>query len=105
MLLDVKLAQAQLLNAEVKLRLLELGLYPADYLHKEPDIDAMEAEIPAWGRIAVIEAFVETLVQGHPVTFGRDGFIIELSPDGTERVLGHLPARGTLSAGTKIKIT
>lgn len=97
------------------------GQAPVDLESRRARIDALESKIDvllrqqsegdedselrsAEGELATLQAFVETLMQGHPVTYGSDGQIIELSPDGTGRVVGHLPPQVSLSAGTKIKL-
>lgn len=73
----------------------EVQSYPnQDDLDKEEI--AIANEIQAFGPIAARKAIDEALASGSSVLIARNGFLVEIFPDGTEKTIKQLPPSHSL---------
>jgi hypothetical protein len=68
---------------------------------KEEELDYLEAQIPELAEIAFKQAYWQALASGNKVLEAQDGSLVEVSPDGTRKILKPLPPRLTVKPGQK----
>jgi hypothetical protein len=64
----------------------------------------LEEHIPELAQAAVTEAYWKALASGHKVLKSENGFLIEISPDGTKKILKKLPPPFIKEKGLKVRI-
>lgn len=56
----------------------------------EEAIDYLEQQIPELAELATRQAFWQTLASGHSVTVSEGSNLVEIFPDGTKKIVGHI---------------
>lgn len=70
----------------------------------EKEIEFQEKHIPEMAESAVSQAFWQTLASGGSVLISDDGFIKEIFPDGTSRIVKKADPFTKVEKGSFIKI-
>lgn len=68
---------------------------------KEEELDYLEAQIPELAEIAFKQAYWQALASGNKVLEAQDGSLVEVSPDGTRKIIKPLPPRLKVKPGQK----
>ena len=63
----------------------------------EQELDFLEQQIPILAEMAMQKAYWQTLTSGDKVMIAENGFLIEVSPDGSRRVVKEI--------GKPVKVT
>ena len=63
----------------------------------EQELDFLEQQIPILAEMAMQQAYWQTLTSGDKVMIAENGFLIEVSPDGSRRVVKEI--------GKPVKVT
>ena len=63
----------------------------------DQELDFLEQQIPILAEMAVQQAYWQTLTSGDKVMIAENGFLIEVSPDGSRRVVKEI--------GKPVKVT
>ena len=63
----------------------------------EQELDFLEQQIPILAEMAMQQAYWQTLTSGDKVMIAENGFLIEVSPDGSRRVVKEI--------GKHVKVT
>jgi len=59
----------------------------------EQELDFLEQQIPILAEMAMQQAYWQTLNSGDKVMIAENGFLIEVSPDGSRRVVKEIGKR------------
>lgn len=70
----------------------------------ENEIDEMERRFPDVARVAFAEAYRRTLAAGHRVLVSDNGFIYEVFPDGTRKMVKAIQPPAMVVKGSKLTI-
>jgi hypothetical protein len=57
----------------------------------EKELDYLESHIPEMASAATKQAYWQALASGSSVLISQNGFIVEISPDGTTRMIEKSP--------------
>lgn len=68
---------------------------------KEEELDYLEAQIPELAEIAFKQAYWQALASGNKVLEAQEGSLVEVSPDGTRKIIKPLSPRLTVKPGQK----
>ena len=66
-------------------------------MHTDQELDFLEHQIPILAEMAMQQAYWQTLTSGDKVMIAENGFLIEVSPDGSRRVVKEI--------GKPVKVT
>jgi hypothetical protein len=67
----------------------------------EEAMNFLEAHIPELAEVAFKQAYWQALAEGSKVLKVEDGFLIEVSPDGSKKTLKKLPPQMKVTPGDK----
>lgn len=67
----------------------------------EESMTYLEEHIPELAQAAFQQAYWQALAEGCKVLKSEDGFLVEVSPDGSKKVIKPLPPRIKVTAGEK----
>ena len=70
----------------------------------EEAIDFLEDQIPELAGIAIRQAYWNALASGFNVLVSKNGALVEVHPDGTEKIIKELPLGMPVVRGQKIKL-
>ncbi|MEA5460305.1 hypothetical protein VB796_14715 [Arcicella sp. LKC2W] len=62
-------------------------------MNSEQELDFLEQQIPILAEMALQQAYWRTLSLGHKVMIAENGFLIEVSPDGSRTVVKEIAKR------------
>lgn len=71
---------------------------------REKAIDYLESQFPALFEAAVRVAYWNTLAAGHSLLEAKDGFIYEVFPDGSRKVVQQIEPRIPVVKGQVIEL-
>lgn len=63
----------------------------------DQEVDFLEQQIPILAEMAMQQAYWQTLTSGDKVMIAENGFLVEVSPDGSRRVVKEI--------GKPVKVT
>ena len=63
----------------------------------EQELDFLEQQIPILAEMATQQAYQQTLASGDKVMIAENGFLVEVSPDGSRRIVKEI--------GKPVKVT
>jgi len=75
-----------------------------DHPINEKSMTFLEEHIPELAQAAFQQAYWQALAEGSKVLKAEDGFLIEVSPDGSKKVLKPLPPQIKVMTGEKRKL-
>ncbi len=62
-------------------------------MHSDQELDFLEQQIPLLAEMALQQAYWRTLSLGYKVMIAENGFLIEVSPDGSRTVVKEIAKR------------
>jgi hypothetical protein len=69
----------------------------------EESLDFLEAHIPELADAAVTQAYWQALASGSSVIEAREGALVEVFPDGTQKMIKALPVRTAVTPGQVVR--
>ena len=69
----------------------------------EESLDFLEAHIPEMADAAVTQAYWQALASGSSVIVARDGALVEVFPDGSQKTIKRLPERTQVTLGQVVR--
>jgi hypothetical protein len=84
-----------------------LVLFPAfsQFIYDESELCFLEEQIPELAVMALKLAYREALASGSCVLIVKDGTLVEVSPDGSERIIKELPRWIPVTPGKYLRIS
>jgi hypothetical protein len=73
-------------------------------LNKEESIDYLEKQIPELARVAVEQAYWQSLKSGNSVVEVKNNALVETFPNGDQKFIKNLKPRIPVELGQKLKI-
>jgi hypothetical protein len=71
----------------------------------EEEIGELERRIPELAQVAFAEAYQRTLAAGQSVLVSDHGFVLEVFPDGTRKMIKQIEPPVPVVKGSKLKIS